>query len=206
VIHLSKVAEPNVLATNKVAWTDEFRQDTDKRRYAHKDIRMALGEETFRKCAYCESRVEHVAATHVEHILPKSIHPDLVCDWQNLTVACPMCNQKKGPYDNPACRIVNPYSDDPKDHLRWIGPWVTHVTNDRGRVTITRLGLNRADLMFQRGRECQRVEELLRLMEQSDAPVRDALNEDLLAAIADDAEYSAAIRSLVELELGSLPT
>jgi uncharacterized protein (TIGR02646 family) len=206
VIQLSKVAEPNVLATNKAAWTSEFKQGIDKRRYAHNDIRSALGEETSRKCAYCESRVEHVVTTHVEHILPKSGYPDLVCDWQNLTVACPKCNQKKAAYDNPSCRLVNPYSDNPKDHLRWIGPWVTHVTNDRGRVTITKLALNRADLMFQRARECQRVEEILRLMEQSEAPVKDALKEDLLAAIADEAEYSAAIRSLIELELGSLPS
>jgi len=60
--------------------------------------------------------------------------------------------------------------------------------------------------MFQRGKGCERIIEILRLMDKSDPAVKDALKEDLKAAIADDAEYAGAIRSLLQHELGSLPT
>ncbi len=202
-ISLSKVEEPAVLVSNAAVWTAEFVGGTDRRRYAHEDIRNALRVETKRKCAYCESRMEHVAPGHVEHIIPKSVKPELVCQWTNLTLACPTCNTNKGNYYNTTCALVNPYEDDPDAHLRWIGPMVEAVTHDRGRTTITRLKLNRAELLYKRMSEMERALSILNQMTESPGPISEALEEDLRAMVLDDAEYSAAVRSLVEAERAS---
>jgi uncharacterized protein (TIGR02646 family) len=199
-IGLTKTEEPAVLSANKVAWTAEFVGGEDKHRYAHQDIRNALRVETYRKCAYCESRMEHVAPSNVEHITPKSVKPELVCDWKNLTLACPACNTKKGAYYSPECALVNPYADDPGAHLRWIGPMIEAVTPDRGKVTVTRLDLNRAELLYQRASEMKRALDILNRMSANPGPISEALEEDLRAMILDDAEYAAAVRALVERE------
>lgn len=197
VIQLSKGPEPSVLATNKVAWTAEFEAGVDRRRYAHQEIRDALIGETARKCAYCESRMEHVAPSNVEHMVPKSVRTNLVCEWTNLTLACPTCNTKKGDYYDDGCPLLNPYEDDPDDHLRWVGPMVFAVTPDRGRVTRSRLALNRSELLFQRGQRIDRARELLELIADSAPAVGRALGEDLRSMQLADAEYSAAVRAFI---------
>jgi uncharacterized protein (TIGR02646 family) len=201
-IALTKLSEPEVLAQNRDAWTAEFTEGTDRRRYAHEQIRQKLREETHRKCAYCESRMEHVAPPHVEHILPKSKRPELVCDWNNLTAACPTCNTKKGDYYSTECPIVNPYVDDPSDHLQWAGPWLFHVTEDRGRLTVSRLKLNREMLMYQRGVHLERALSIMEMIDKNPGPVGEALRENLNAMMADDAEYAAAVRAFVDKQDG----
>lgn len=202
-IALTKGAEPSVLATNKVAWTAEFiTGGPDRRRYGQSRIRDPLRSETHQKCAYCETRAETVTTLQVEHILPKSTHPKLVCDWNNLTLACPACNVQKGDYDDAVCPLVNPYVDNPADHLRWKGPLVTFVTPDRGRITMTRLKLNRAELLFRRGTEYLRIWDILQRMKTCSPAVKSALEEDLRSGIQVEAEYSASIRALIEEELG----
>jgi len=75
-----------------------------------------------------------------------------------------------------------------------------HITADRGRVTIRRLNLNRAELMHQRGEALDRVRWILDLMESNPEPVRLALSEDLRALGEVDAEYSAAVRAFLAQE------
>src|SRR5579862_8186359 len=90
VIRLTKGVQPDVLRENAQRWRDEdLEQDgkaTERRRYAHPEIKDALRTETRGKCAYCESKIAHVAPEHVEHILPKSKRPELTFDWANLTI------------------------------------------------------------------------------------------------------------------------
>jgi uncharacterized protein (TIGR02646 family) len=200
VIRLAKTAEPQVLVLNKGMWTAEYREGADRRRYAHPDIREALRSETAQKCAYCESWMEHVSPANVEHIAPKSRFRELVVEWTNLTLACSNCNTSKGTYWEDACRLLNPYEDEPSEHLRWAGPMLFHITADRGRVTIRRLNLNRAELMHQRGEALDRVRWILDLMESNPEPVRLALSEDLRALGEVDAEYSAAGRAFLAQE------
>ncbi|WP_426992833.1 HNH endonuclease [Methylomonas sp. CM2] len=40
-------------------------------------------------CSYCELKFPQ---THVEHIQPKSLEPQLENDWNNFLLACPLCN------------------------------------------------------------------------------------------------------------------
>lgn len=76
---------------------------TDKR-YKTDDIIQKLNDIYHKKCAFCEQRVEQ---THVEHYRPKKgyIHKNgqqhngyywLSFSWDNLLIACPNCNSKKG--------------------------------------------------------------------------------------------------------------
>lgn len=48
-------------------------------------------------CSYCERRQE--ASLAVEHIQPKSLHPELVLEWENFLLACSVCNSVKGDKD-----------------------------------------------------------------------------------------------------------
>ncbi len=45
-------------------------------------------------CSYCEMKV--TASLSVEHVQPKSHHPELRCEWDNFLLACTNCNSTKG--------------------------------------------------------------------------------------------------------------
>jgi len=199
-IGLVKLLEPEVLQQNKVAWTAEFAADSSSRRYAHEEIRATLRDETSRKCAYCESHVEHVSYVHVEHILPKSIFPALVVEWENLTLACQKCNVEKGDDFDAVCLLLNPYADDPDDHLYWLGPMLMSLSPDRGRRTISKIDLNRAELLFKRAERIEHAKGILHLMDGASDAVRAALTSDLARLVAPGAEFSAAVRSFLASE------
>lgn len=73
--------------------------------YRHQQVKDALVELFYGKCAYCESSFIHVYAGDVEHFRPKGeieeAAPDkkpgyywLASDWDNLLLSCRNCNQK----------------------------------------------------------------------------------------------------------------
>lgn len=204
-IDLTKNEKPEILDQNGDAWTREYVEmvgsgaSTDSwRKYAHEDIKRALKHETGDKCAYCESHIAHVAYPHVEHILPKSRRPELVCDWPNLTLACTVCNTKKGNYHDETTPLVNPYVDRVEDHLRFFGPLAVHITPDRGKVTIGRLKLNRQPLTFKRSEAIERARGLLeRIHETVSQPLREILEEELEEMCSNSSEYAGAVRRFV---------
>ena len=105
--HLVKGAIPKVLQDKAQQWTEELlavlargEKPTDaiKGRYRHPDIKNAIKVETSDKCAYCESKITHIAYGDIEHIIPKSKVPARAYEWQNLTLACDICNGNKGDF------------------------------------------------------------------------------------------------------------
>jgi uncharacterized protein (TIGR02646 family) len=76
--------------------------------YRHNEVLKRLKEDIYHgKCAYCESKSEHVAALEVEHFRPKNglkkekpgdeKHKGyywLGNEWSNLLLSCPKCNGK----------------------------------------------------------------------------------------------------------------
>ncbi|WP_354834172.1 HNH endonuclease [Akkermansia muciniphila] len=60
--------------------------------YRASDIKEKLKTIHHGKCIYCEQIIEQF---HVEHYRPKSIYYWLAFSWDNLLLACPVCNQKK---------------------------------------------------------------------------------------------------------------
>lgn len=64
------------------------------------------------RCALCgRSAAEHGVVLHVDHIKPRSLHPDLALELTNLQVLCEDCNMGKGNRDDtdwrPASDAIN---------------------------------------------------------------------------------------------------
>ena len=132
-IKLEKGDEPVVLAENARRWTravvdkmaaGETPTRTEKKRYNHPDIKRALVAETHNKCAYCESKLRHVAYGDIEHIVPKSKNPAKWFSWNNLTLACDVCNTKKGHSPVDSETFIDPYAVDPEEKFWQVGPIV----------------------------------------------------------------------------------
>lgn len=57
-------------------------------------------------CAYCEGSYEGTSYPQIEHFKPKSLYPELMFDYNNMNLACQMCNMTKlGKYDE---KLINP--------------------------------------------------------------------------------------------------
>ncbi len=208
-IVLQKGTEPQVLVKNKAAWTAEYvewcgnRVGDEPRRYAHSDIRLTLESETNSKCAYCEARIAHVAFDHIEHKLPKRKNPTLVCDWNNLTIACPRCNNGKRDYDEPACALLDPYSDDVERLVVFLGPMAWWSGGARSRATVRVLKLNRPALLYARTEALERLDGLLDSVQNAAGrpDVVIALWLDIDEMISAEAEYSSACRYFLEWQM-----
>lgn len=79
----------------------------DSRIYSAKSVKSALRKAQHDKCAFCESKIAHVAFGDVEHFRPKAgyrktpedalVRPGyywLAYDWGNLLFCCQICNQR----------------------------------------------------------------------------------------------------------------
>ena len=139
-IPLVKVGCPDILVTDGAALSAEYVSAIEaglehKGYWGHAEIRSSLDDETSRRCAYCEAFIGHVAYVNVEHILPKAKFPLLAHEWDNLTAACPRCNTNKGSYHVDGLTVVNPYVDNPSDHVRFFGNFVvTAPGSGRGKT------------------------------------------------------------------------
>lgn len=212
-IRLEKGPAPQVIIDHGAGWTARWVDfvengaaitDADKSRYRHPDIKAAAIAETFDKCAYCESKVTHTYYGDVEHILPKIRRPDLFVSWRNLTLACKICNTKKGDYYDALLPLLNPFEDEPSEHLRFHGPMVLHISgSDRGEVTILRLDLGRTNLIERRK---ERIAALKRLIDRwaaaAPGPARDYLLEAIHIELAAENEFAAALRAFAEDHAG----
>jgi uncharacterized protein (TIGR02646 family) len=142
------------------------------------ELKLHLFELFDRKCAYCESWVLHVVPGDVEHYRPKRkveeepLHPGyywLAYDFNNLLPCCPKCHQARAKmnhfpvrgfcaycpedFDKEEPLLLNPYKDDPAQHLyfppgeedTYFGT-VEGIT-DAGEKSVEIYHLNRADLV-----------------------------------------------------------
>jgi 5-methylcytosine-specific restriction endonuclease McrA len=57
---------------------------------AIEDLKSRLGS----YCSYCERQV--AASLAVEHVIPKSLRPELETEWNNFLLGCTNCNSVKG--------------------------------------------------------------------------------------------------------------
>lgn len=204
-IKLRKVEEPPILRDNAADWlktiqdklaVGEVPTEAEKGRYRHPEIKAALVNETYGKCAYCESKLLHVAFGDVEHISPKSHKLEDTFRWNNLTLACDRCNTNKGS----AVDLVDPYDDDPDALFRFLGPMVyARPENAKAVISCKRLRLNRAELVEMRSRRLEAISNLLVLInEASDPQLRSALIDDLAEnEVGDNTEYAAFVRNFL---------
>lgn len=204
-ICLDKTNEPDVLREHGATWTAEYvswcqlKTGTQPRRYAHPEIRDALESETRSKCAYCEGLINDVAYSHIEHMRPKSLHPSLVCDWDNLTIACPKCNVNKGDYNSLTCPLLDPYVDQVEEEIAFGGPFAFARGGPRSKATIVQLDLNRKDLLHARVQVLEHLVTLLDLVERStgDPALRESLWLEIDAMTDAQGEFASVCRQFV---------
>lgn len=174
--------------------------------YKAPEVKALLKEETSEKCAYCESKILHIDFGDVEHIKPKDIFHELRFSYENLTLACGMCNNKKRNFYSEETPLLNPYIDEPADHLMAIGPMVLRTPgSSRGLVTQKTLDLNRPSLVERR---TERLEAIASMADQLAATKSPAVREVLLGAISDECsaknEFSFVVSEYASKVVASL--
>lgn len=207
-IAVTRSHKPGILARKEWIWLTALQEaGTEKAkkkaagRYRHSEIKGALNAMFDKKCAYCESKIAHVSYPHIEHYRPQSKYPDLTFVWDNLLLACGICNstQFKGdkfPEANEGGPYVNPCLDNPNDHFEFIYDTRAKLTSvygttQRGKTTEQDLGLNRADLRSHRSIQITRIA-FIATMAPNDPVAQRLLDE----ARGVDAEYAAFVRTL----------
>ncbi len=206
-IQLTKLPIPNILRENKELWTETFLMahsagtvtNSIKYRYRDPEIKQSVIEETAGKCAYCESKIRHTYPGDIEHILPQSLFPNLIFEWENLTLACNECNRRKLNYYNPAEPLINPYLDSPEDHLLALGPLVKSKLNDRkGQITELKLELNRTALVERRIERIESLHNLAHRYTLETGTLKNLLAEQLKKEGESDKEYAFIVRAYLQ--------
>ncbi|NJK59184.1 MAG: HNH endonuclease [Oscillatoriales cyanobacterium SM2_1_8] len=186
-IRVEKGAAPPILQENAEGWHAELlalrqqkapKKQTGKvqQRYRHKQVKAALVKAFHGRCAYCESQITAVTYGAIEHFFPKSRYPDRTFAWENLLLACDVCNSRKGDtfplQADGAPLLVNPSAEDPADRLQFDWNPITGLASiygrdRRGEAVVTLFDLNgtagRTDLMARRSGYVKKLAALQKL-------------------------------------------
>jgi len=210
-IKLQKEKVPNILLKNELKWTNEYLNiisnkltatKTQKERYKHKQIKDALLRETSGKCAYCESEVRSVTWEHIDHIIPKSIKPELYVKWDNLTFSCPKCNINKSDNYIKDIPLLNPYEVDFEaiNYLRFAGPTIMPIIdNARSRLSYIAFDLNRIDLVEKRQNRIIEVDKLLQEWSSTIGVKKTVIEKELHDTYSSKQEFSATIKEYLRV-------
>lgn len=192
---LVKGEPPQVLIDNAEAWAIRYSESGGTTSpWSHVDIKVALKLETSGKCAYCEGEFLAVSFGDIEHIRPKSKFPELVVTWENLTLACSRCNQNKSSKFDADLEWINPYVDDPADHIMFLGPFA-YPLSDRGDYAIRELDLNHAERVEARQRAIQTLAGLIDQYTVARTDYSRRSFRTLIERVIASGEYSVAVSS-----------
>ena len=188
----------------------------------------ALGRLFLGKCAFCESKVDLSANGILDHLRPKwatrglgrEYSPDhywwLAYVWDNLYLACPVCNKHRGqrfpvkgkringPDEHPSAEeplLLDPCQDAPEEHLRFEESGVVSPLSLRGEVTINLVALNRSGLVTRRKRLAQDIKGTWREAAQTLPRVPQRIIARLNALTAPGAELSGCATQIVRRHL-----
>jgi uncharacterized protein (TIGR02646 family) len=141
-----------------------------------REIKTILHEHSHGKCAYCETKIPSPEYGTIDRFRPhngvrdnkeyfKDLYWWLCYDWDNLIYSCKDCNQYKANYfpiageralspkeqlENERKLLINPYTDDPVNHLQFSIDGTILSNTESGKATIQLLKLNRENLLFKR--------------------------------------------------------
>lgn len=162
-IKLTRLYTPIKLTSNFVKnKTDEYKR-TGKSVWNIDWLKESLMGLSHGKCAYCECDLTKGSNyMEVEHFEDKYHNADKVMEWDNLLPSCKHCNVHKSGHDVIAEPIVNPFVDNPQDHL-YLQNYRYKSKDEKGKTTIEVLQLNNGerkmvDMRFEMGNS---IEELL---------------------------------------------
>jgi uncharacterized protein (TIGR02646 family) len=170
--------------------------------YRDARVKSALLDETHDKCAYCESQYRAVSFGDVEHILPRVNDLERVLDYENLTLACSVCNNVKSDYEDPAMSLLDSYDDTPERRLTALGstilPRPGTDADKRALNTIAVFRLNERTPLQERRQKI--VDEAARLADDYLSAPSNAIKNMARRQIADmccpNAEYSLVARAV----------
>lgn len=139
--YLSTAIQEQLLATYQssgaAVWNKEY-------------IRQPLLQASHNKCAYCETEFIAGQPMEIDHFNPKQVAPDKAMDWENFLPSCRRCNGTKSAHNVLVEPIINPFINDPREHLSLKFGRLKYIT-PLGSTTIDVLDLNDRDLALARG-------------------------------------------------------
>lgn len=167
--------------------------------YKHTDNKEALREVGFDKCMYCESKVSHTYYGDIEHIKPKVRFPELEFVWENLGFVCAVCNGIKKDKFEENTPFINPYDENPEDHIIAVGSFIKHKQgSERGEVTINEIYLNRVTLIERRQEKLDSIEKAINsCFRTQNISLRNIAINELKKEADFDKEYSLCVKSLL---------
>jgi len=167
--------------------------------YANPVNKEALEKSTSGKCMYCESKIGHNSFAHVEHIKPKSKFPELEFVWENLGYCCQFCNTNKGQKYDEVTPFIDPYSENPENHLVFLGFVVCPKQgSERGEYSIKELDLNRAGLIERRKEKVDKFNIMIKAAYRtSSKSLKDQALTQLKEEAQKDKEYSAMVKTIL---------
>ena len=122
--------------------------------YISAELRRRVRESFSASCAYCHTAERLTVVTfEVDHIAPRSAGGPTT--FENLCLACPMCNRLKGDRNSAVdastgevVDLFHPQRDDWSAHFAWSADGRQMVAlSAPGRATLAALGLNRPQLV-----------------------------------------------------------
>lgn len=172
-----------------------------KTNYKHAENKTSLEAASHGKCMYCESQVSHVYFGDVEHIRPKAAnkYPHLEFDWSNLGYCCARCNNAKSNQFEEECPLIDPYTENPNDHLLAFGSLIRHKTgSERGALTIKTVDLNRSELLERRNHRIESIQNAIdACYRTSSATIRQVLLHALFQEAEANREFSIFAAALI---------
>ena len=203
-IKLDKGPKPAILEANETQWTNDYivtrasgiSNATVESRHRHPEIKSAIIQESCDKCIYCEEKITSSQFGDVEHILPKSIFPELYATWCNLALACVKCNNAK--LDK--TEVVNPFVQNPSDYIFFGGPMLLYDNaSPLGFGTVRGLKLNRIELLSRRTSAIEALVDKLDRWHFEIGARRVILQDEIFEAIKSDKEFAGTLRALLLL-------
>lgn len=129
-------------------------------------VRQYYRQQQNRKCVYCRMDVSSATGYfHIEHIVPKSVHPEWMYEPFNLCLACPQCNSAKNiqevldntditdlPTESSDYLIIHPHVDRYFDNIEIVDGLLYKGLTKKGEYTIKLCNLTRPELLSERAR------------------------------------------------------
>lgn len=160
-VHLERLAKPDVLAKNEAKWTEKFIQSGKKRpsnsQYAHQEVKEALALISANKCFYSEVLFSSLSEAQIDHFVEVAENKSKAFDWDNLYLAHKDCNVGKSPNSAiPVSECLNPFTDTDEEiekHLYFKDEMILARNNsEKGKKTIQKYSLNKDSFDLQRSR------------------------------------------------------
>ena len=123
-IPLRRTGEPRVLRENGIKWRDELLAERAREpgrrprsaRYAHEEVKTALGAMSRGKCCYCEAKPDELEVDHYVEVAEDAGRSFV---WENLYLACKLCQRKATNEEIPVSDCLDPCDEKvaPGEHL-----------------------------------------------------------------------------------------